>query len=140
MEIRRIRSSDLPGLARLNSRMFGDVTYAQAQKAFSHMLANSVKGACLLAEAKGEPVGAVFATKKITFSPDAASIDSFFVDKKWQGRGIGRKLFSRCLSALSRAKRKSISLTVAPGNARAKSIYRKAGFKPFRLMMLKVDG
>lgn len=137
MRIRDVSAKDLPALAELNAGIFGDTARRQALRVFRDAYAKRVKGASLLAEEDGELAGAVIVEKRLTFTPDAAYIVSFFVGKKWRGRGIGEKLMGRCLAALKKAKIKSVSLSCVEGNKPAISIYQRHGFRPFRVLFLK---
>jgi len=136
MKIRKIQEADLTVLAKLNADIFGDTKEKQALKVFRDCLKNGVRDACLLAE-EGEIIGAVFTEKKLTFSEKAAGIKSIFVKKKCRGKGVGRILLGRCVSALRKKGYKSVSLTVDRKNKNAISIYEKSGFRPFRIMYLK---
>jgi mycothiol synthase len=135
MTIREMTAGDIPALAGLNARIFGDAS-EQAIRVFSNSLQNCVPGACLVAE-DGKIIGAIITERKITFSPNAAGIKSFFVIKEYRGRGIGTELLERCISALKEAGIESVSLDVDPQNRSAISIYESAGFGLFRLKYLK---
>lgn len=138
MHIRNARQKDAKPLAKLNMEIFHDIpSPREAKKFYSHCMKNSFPGACLVAEEKGELVGAIMAEKRLTFVPRAAEIKSLMVAKGWQGKGIGKKLLAQCLLSLKKHGIKSISLTVHPKNKTAKSLYKKAGFGLFRLMYLK---
>jgi len=137
MKIRKMSRADLPALARLNFALFHDITVKQALLVFRHSLSKRVDGACLVAEDKGKPIGAIFCEKKLTQYANSAYIAAFFVSKEHQGKGIGKQLFSACLSAMKKKGITNASITVSEKNKRALSMYKKAGFKPFRLLLLR---
>lgn len=137
MRIRRMRRADLPALARMNCKIYPKDSLRQTKIAFCYSLKNQVPGACLVAEEDGKPLGAIFAEKKLTFSPRAAYIKAFFVAEGHRDKGVGTKLFSACMAAMKKNKVKSVSLTVDKKNKKAFSLYRQAGFKPFRLLLLR---
>jgi ribosomal protein S18 acetylase RimI-like enzyme len=137
MKIREMAEGDIPELARRNAQIFGDTDENQAAKVFSNSFRNRVAGACLVAEDGGKIVGGILAEKKITFSPNAAGIKSFFVAEECRGKGVGKTLLEKCIRALESAGIETVSLTVDPENKGAISVYEKAGFGLFRLKYLK---
>ncbi len=155
MRVRKTSNSDLRGLAKLNSEIFGDTSEKQALKVFKYCMKNQVPGACLLAEENGEVVGAVFTAKIVSFSAKAAMVKSIFVKEGYRGKEIGRELLERSIGAVKKAGIEDISLTVDKKdkfpqkfgrigiskfqykNKRAFALYRKLGFRPFRLLLLK---
>jgi PhnO protein len=136
MKIRRIQKKDLRKLARLNAKIFGD-SEKQVLAAFGFFLDNGIPGASLVAEEKGKPIGAVFGTRMITFVPNAARIQSFFMAKEWRGKGIGKQLVKGCVTAMKKRGVKSISLTVDRKNRIANRIYKKLGFGYYRTMLIR---
>ncbi len=136
MKIREVGEGDIQTLADLNSEIFGETSKEQAVKVFSNSFQNRIPGACLVAE-EGQVVGAIIAERKMTFTPNAAGIKSFFVMKEYQGKGIGKKLLEKCLTALKEAGIETVSLTADPENKSAISVYENSGFEIFRLMYLK---
>jgi ribosomal protein S18 acetylase RimI-like enzyme len=137
MKIRTIRRADLPALARLNARIFRDISAKQALLVFRHSFSGRVDGACLVAVEGSELVGAIFCEKKLTQYPNSAYITAFFISKKQQGKGIGKALMGASLQAMKKRGITNVSLTVSSRNRRAHALYRQAGFKPFRLMLLR---
>ena len=136
MRIRRARIADVPKLASMNANIFRDKNVAQVRRVFSSAL-KSLPSACLVAEEKGEIAGAIIAEKRLAFVPRAAFITSFFVKKAWRGKGVGKVLFERCLAGMKKAGIKSITLTVKSKNKKALGLYKKSGFRPFRLLLLR---
>ena len=137
MKIRKMKSADLPALARMNFKLFHDITAKQALLVFRHSLSKRVDGACLVAEEGGKLAGAIFCEKKLTQYANSAYIAAFFISKEHQGKGTGKALFSTCLSAMKKKGITNASITVSEKNKRAFSMYKKAGFKPFRLLLLR---
>ncbi|MCX6772116.1 MAG: GNAT family N-acetyltransferase [Candidatus Micrarchaeota archaeon] len=137
MKIRKMTRADLPALAEMNADAFRDITAKQAMSFLLGTYAHKVDGACLVAEEKGQLVGAIFGNRKITYVSKTAEIPSLFISKRFQGKGIGKALLKACLSAMKKKGIQSVSLTVRSNDRRAQNLYAKAGFKPFRLMLLR---
>ena len=137
MEIRKIRKTDLPSLAAINSSLYRHTTKGQSLLALKNSFKNRIEGACLVAQDGKELAGAIFAEKKITFTPNSGYIYSIFVSKKWQGRGLGKLLLKQCLEAAKKKGITNISILFDEKNNVAARLYKNAGFKPFRLMYLK---
>ena len=137
MLIRKMKSSDLPALAKMNAQIFGDTSSARALMVFQLSFKSRVNGGCLVAEEDGKPIGAIFGEKITTFYPHAATIRSFFVAKGQRGKGVGKALFSLCMAGMKKSGITNVSLHVDAKNKKALSVYKKAGFKPFRLLLLR---
>ncbi len=137
MKIRKMSRADLPALAKLNAKIFHDITAKQALRVFRHSFSKRVDGACLVAEEDGKLAGAIFCQKKLTQYAHSAYIAAFFVSKRQQSKGMGKALMAACLAAMKKKGITNVSLTVSEKNKRARLMYKKAGFKPFRLMLLR---
>ena len=137
MLIRKMARADLPALAKMNAEAFRDITGKQAQSFLSGAYAHKIDGACLVAEEKGQLAGAIFGNRKITPAPNTAEIPSLFISKSFRGKGTGKALLKACLAAMKKKGIRSVSLTVRSNDRRALNLYAKAGFKPFRLMLLR---
>ena len=137
MKIRKIKRADLPVLARICKQVFPELEARQIGVALAHSFANRVDGACLVAEESGEPIGAVFGNKKITQYRNSAYIEVVFVSKEYRSQGVGKALMAASLAAMKKKGISNVSITVDGENSRALSIYKKAGFKPFRLLLLR---
>ncbi|MFA5929410.1 MAG: GNAT family N-acetyltransferase [Candidatus Micrarchaeia archaeon] len=137
MKIRKITRADLPALTRLCKQVFPELETRQMGVALAHAFANRVAGACLVAEESGKPIGAVFGQKKITYYPNSAYVEVVFISKEHRGKGIGKALLAASLAAMKRKGISNVSITVDGGNKKARSLYKKAGFRPFRLMLLR---
>jgi ribosomal protein S18 acetylase RimI-like enzyme len=138
VKIRQAKKSDLKALAKMDARIFPETTMeSEAIKVFRHCLANTVPGACLVAEENGKIVGAMIAARKLTHIKNAAEVRDLLVDEKFRGKGIGKLLFRKSLSALKKHGITTVSLTVDPKNKRAYALYKKEGFVLFRHLLLK---
>ena len=137
MLIRKMSRADLPLLAKLNAKIFRDISVKQALLVFKHSFSKRVDGACLVAVEDGNLAGAIFCEKKLTQYANSAYITAFFVSKEQQGKGVGKALMAACLSAMKKKRITNVSITVSEKNKRALTLYKKAGFKPFRLMLLR---
>ena len=61
---------------------------------------------------------------------DNYSVDIIIIDKKFQGRGYGKKIVKYAVDELTKAGAKKLSIGVSRANPAAKQIYLNAGFKP----------
>ncbi|MFA5015134.1 MAG: GNAT family N-acetyltransferase [Actinomycetota bacterium] len=62
-------------------------------------------------------------------SETCAFVHSFYIDKAYRRKGIGKKLLEEVISNLKKDGFKEIELTVDPGNKAANQLYKKFGFK-----------
>ena len=60
---------------------------------------------------------------------NAAFIHSFYIDKDYRNKGIGRKLLQKVIDVLKKDNIGKIELTVDPCNEAANRLYKKYGFK-----------
>jgi len=60
---------------------------------------------------------------------NTAFIHSFYIEKKYRNKGIGKKLMQNTIDALKDDNIKTIELTVDPANKSAINLYSKCGFK-----------
>lgn len=132
-----MRAGDLPALSRMASKIFQEPYPKMVLAWLTDSFKSRVEGACLVAEDNGKMAGAIFGNKLLTTRPGTARITEFFVAGDYRGKGAGKALFSSCMSAMKKNGMKSVSLLVREKNKRALSLYKKAGFKPFRLMLLR---
>lgn len=137
MLIRKTRAGDLPACSRMASKIFKEPYPKRVLAWLTDAFKSRVDGACLVAEDNGKIAGAIFGNKILTTRPKTARISEFFVAGSCRGKGAGKALFSACISAMKKKGMKSVSLFVHGKNRRALSLYKKSGFKPFRLMLLR---
>lgn len=60
---------------------------------------------------------------------NTAFIYSFYIDKEYRKKGIGRMLLGKVIDILKNDDFKEIELTVDPGNKAASQLYKDFGFK-----------
>ncbi len=60
---------------------------------------------------------------------NTAFIHSFYIDKKYRNKSIGKELLQKVIDILKDEGFKSVELTVSPGNEAARCLYKKFGFK-----------
>lgn len=60
---------------------------------------------------------------------DRVFLFSFYIDKDYRSKGIGRSLLGKALDILRNKNFREIELTVDPGNENAVSLYKGFGFK-----------
>ncbi len=56
-------------------------------------------------------------------------IHSFYIDKSYRNKGIGKKFLQKVIDVLKKDNIKIIELTVDSGNEAAKRLYKRTGFK-----------
>lgn len=132
-----MRRADLPELAKMIVKVFREPYPKRVLPWLKESFKNRVDGACLVAEDKENIAGAVFCEKILTTRPGTARVREFFVASGYRGKGVGKALMAECLKAMKKKGITSVSLTVSEKNKKALSLYRQAGFKPFRLMLLR---
>ncbi len=138
MKIRLAKTSDVLRIAKLDSEVFPKTAFSQGLKVFRAAFKNRIQGTCFVAESEGKLIGAIVAEKRLSFTDSSTSyIASFFVAEKWRKKGVGTALFEKCLAALRSKGIGSVSLTVHPANKTALKMYKKRGFKLYRLSLLK---
>ncbi len=137
VEIRRIRKSDLPELAKQFCSIWKEHKEKQVLKVWRRDLAKGVRGANLIALEGGKKVGVVMTEKLRIEISGAARITELFVEKGHRGKGIGSRLMKESLNAMKNAGMRNVSIMVSRKNKTALALYRAAGFKDFRLLMLK---
>ena len=137
MKIRKITSSDLPALAKMVVKVFREPYQMRILPWLKESFKNRIDGACLMAEEDGSIAGAIFCEKILSSRSGAATVREFFVASGYRGRGSGRALLAASLAPMKKKGMKNVSLLVREKNARALTLYKKAGFQPFRLMLLR---
>jgi len=60
---------------------------------------------------------------------NAAFIHSFYIDKKYRNKGIGKKFLDKVINILKSENFKVVELTVSPDNKAASQLYEKFGFR-----------
>jgi ribosomal protein S18 acetylase RimI-like enzyme len=65
-----------------------------------------------------------------------ATISDLYVDPKYRGQGLGRRLLDRAVSRIREAGLHAVNLSVAAGNEAARKLYRSAGFRPMQETLL----
>ena len=56
-------------------------------------------------------------------------IHSFYIDKSYRNKGIGKKFLQKVIDVLKKDNIKIIELTVDSGNEAANRLYKRTGFK-----------
>jgi len=95
----------------------------------------------LIAEVDGHPVGYAFSFIKRNihvFAIDKIGyISDMYVNKKYQGRGIGSKFKNKTIKWFQEKKIRHISLIVLHDNEHARKVYEKWGFFNYSIEMRK---
>jgi ribosomal protein S18 acetylase RimI-like enzyme len=80
-------------------------------------------GAVRIVEVDGRPVGWI----QVNDGPEALELGQLYLDRGWQGRGLGTRLI-RAVQEQARAAHKPVTLSVMRNNPRALALYERLGF------------
>lgn len=117
---------DLEAILALENRVFA--SDRMSRRSVRHFLA-SPNAAVLVAETEGGLCGAAVVLVRRT--SDVARLYSIAVDPDRAGRGVGQTLLGAAEEAASARDCQYLRLEVHENNARAISLYRKAGYREF---------
>ena len=141
--IRRADRLDVPALVRLLHLLFSieaDFTFDEKrQKQGLHLLLESAANCVLVAEIDRQVVG--MCSGQLTISTAEGSVallvEDVVVEKKWQGRGIGRSLMDRLARWAAEKGASRMQLLADRDNAEALRFYEKLGWQQTRLICLR---
>lgn len=149
--IRPAKTTDLAEISRLNLVLFKiqhrfdptanlDWTFSpEGQKYFKKRIAGQDSFVEVVEDKSGKLAGYLIGVvvKRPLWRIEAkyAELESVFMEKKYQGAGLGAKLTRDFISWCRKNKVDYISLLVAPRNQSAIVFYRKLGFKDYDLVM-----
>ncbi len=124
--MRRAGPADLPALLALEHHAFASDRMSPRQ--FRYHLRHP-RNRLLVAEAEGLLLGA--ALLMLRRGARSARLYSIAVAESARGRGIGRRLLSRCEQEARAAGAERMVLEVRSDNEAALALYRKMGYQPF---------
>lgn len=132
--VRKIKNSDRQEFLAMSAEFYASdaVTHNVPQHfheaTFDELMASETYLECYLLEADGKIAGYALLAK--TFSHEAGGkvlwLEELYVRREYRSKGLGKEFFS-VLEARGDAAR--LRLEVEPKNDRAKSLYRRMGFK-----------
>ncbi|MFN3596881.1 MAG: GNAT family N-acetyltransferase [Rubricoccaceae bacterium] len=127
MLLRPATPADAPALAALDAEAFSAEGYPVF--VFRQWL-DLFEGLVFVAEGAGPDAGALAGYAAAGVAADGACgwILSAGVTPAARGRGLARRLAQAALDALAARGIREVRLTVAPGNAAARAVYRHLGF------------
>jgi ribosomal protein S18 acetylase RimI-like enzyme len=139
LEIRPVRASDEPALARLRdhafSRHFDRYLFVEdldprkdSERAVRTLLAGEWGEFLPWASRVAESAGGVVGDALVIRSEGRALIADVAVEPAQQGRGIGRRLVTDAVTALRHRGERVIALAVTEENTRAVRLYERLGF------------
>ncbi len=102
-----------------------------ARKALAQLLADETLGRVWLIEVDDGAAGYVVLTYgfSLEFHGRDALIDELFINERWRGRGVGRRVLEFVAAHCRAAGIAAVHLAVEHENERAASVYRAAGFR-----------
>ena len=149
--IRKAQPADLAEISRLNLALFKiqhrfdptanlDWTFSDnGQKYFKKRISAKDSFAAVAenkpGQLKGYIIGAIIKRQPWRIKAAYAEVESIFVEKKYQGAGLGDKLTRNFINWCLKNKVNYVSLLVAPSNQPAVGFYKKLGFKDYDLVM-----
>jgi GNAT superfamily N-acetyltransferase len=143
--IRRATKSDLPAIKRLLAELISAMDDTECidiripLRTWEHLLEDA-RSHCLIAAAKGTPVGFIHFTVRQTVlhrSPSAL-IDELVVTKECQGRGVGKQLVLATIEKCKQLGCCEVEVSTEKTNVKARKFYRKCGFDK-REILFEVD-
>ena len=128
--------ADLEGLLPLMKALYAEdgtvpLDAQAARRALAELLEHPELGRVWVAAVGSRPVGYVVLTLgfSLEYHGRDAFIDEIYVGAECRGRGVGRALLERAEEAARREGVRAVHLEVEPGNARAREVYRRAGYE-----------
>ena len=132
IKIEKVRKKDLEKLIKVYEEAYKDLK-DYAEEGYENILKylnwlyKQDKEGFFVAKLNDEIIGFICADKNWT--KDRGEIHEFVVSPKYQGLGIGKKLFETALNYLRKSGKKCVGLWVGEKNEKAKSFYKKYGFE-----------
>lgn len=120
--VRSLRTEDLPGVVRVDSRAFG-LLWQNGHDSLAAALRQSIVATGI------EIDGRLAAYQLTTASPFGAHLARLAVDPEFQRRGLAQALVVDLLRHLERRGYRSITLNTQADNLRSQDLYRKLGFR-----------
>ena len=122
LELRPVRTGDLPRLAELERSCFS-APWSEAQ--LEALLSNS-QGK-MLAAVRGDKIVGYVSWEQVL---DEAQVANLEVDPAWRRQGIARQLVSAMISQARSEGASRLTLEVQAGKAGARRLYEEQGFVP----------
>ncbi|MGH0030663.1 MAG: N-acetyltransferase family protein [Myxococcota bacterium] len=133
--IRLATPDDLPTLRRLMAAFYAESGYSLDEAAAARALADLVGGTSLgriwLIESGGEPAGYVAVTFGFSleyFGRDAF-VDDLYLEPGFRGKGLGTRVLAAVEPLCRDLGVRALHLEVERGNAPARRLYRRRGFR-----------
>jgi ribosomal protein S18 acetylase RimI-like enzyme len=105
------------------------------------VLADASRGAALVVDdGGGPPFAYVFLTRLWSneLGGDIVFIDEIWVAPERRRRGVGTAVIAHAMRTMSERGAAAFELEVTPGNARARALYERLGFRPLRNASLRL--
>ena len=120
LHYRRMRTSDLAGVARLEKSLY------EFPWSLGNFRDSVTAGYDCWVAAHGE---AVIGYAILMVALDEAHLLNFAVASEWQNQGVGRAFLAHMIEVAKEAKAQIVYLEVRPSNLAARHLYRKMGFQ-----------
>ncbi|HEX6307755.1 MAG TPA: GNAT family N-acetyltransferase [Longimicrobiales bacterium] len=142
---REAQPNDVELLIEMMAEFYAEASYplnrVHARQAFEGLLNNSALGSVWILQKGAEAAGYLVLT--LTYSMEygglAAFIDDLYVRPEHRGQGIGYRGMEAIRQHAAGLGVRAIHLEVGADNARAQSLYRKAGFVPTGRQLLTLQ-
>ena len=150
IEIRKASVRDLDDILRLNLELFKkerrgydklldmNWTYGEGKKYFQRRITRK-NGFVVVAEHKGKFVGylcgGISKMESYRIQKKHAELENMFIEKKFRGQGIGKKLAERFFDWCQENKVELVLVSASFGNSEAVHFYEKFGFKGYSTVL-----
>ena len=150
VEVRKATIKDVDDILRLNFELFKKErreydklldmswTYGEGKKYFQRRIIRK-DGFAAVAECKGRCVGylcgAINKMESYRIQKRHAELENMFVEKKFRGQGIGRKLAERFFDWCRENKVERVSVSTSFANNKGVHFYEKLGFKGYATVL-----
>lgn len=149
--IRKANIKDLESILKLNSVLFKneyqkfdntmDLRWTHSKEGKKYFKDKIVKkeGFVEVAEYNNNIIGYLIGglSERVSHRKKAkyAELENMITDKKFRGKGIGRKLTKNFIAWCKKNKVNYVSVTASAGNKDAISLYKKSGFKDYDVVL-----
>lgn len=150
IEIRKATIKDLDDILRLNLELFKkerreydklldmNWTHGEGKKYFQRRITKK-DGFLVVAEHKGKLVGylcgGISKTESYRIQKRSAELENMFIEKKFRGQGMGRKLAEKFFDWCRGNKVERVSVSASFENSEAVHFYQKLGFKGYSTVL-----
>jgi ribosomal protein S18 acetylase RimI-like enzyme len=146
MRVRPVTAADQPHVLRMVRALYAEDPSPRSPsdgdvERTLGVLADASRGAALVADdGGGAPFAYVFLTRLWSneLGGDIVFIDELWVAPERRGCGVGTAVIAHAMRTMAERGAVAFELEVTPGNARARALYERLGFRPLRNASLRL--